>query len=50
MNKIVVPAEWEADTMNALNEATLTFQAYAIQAYKVDSLAKAAKALGLVSD
>jgi len=48
MNKIVVPEEWEADTMKALNEATLTFQAFAIQAYKVADLQAAAEALELV--
>ena len=35
--KISVDKEWEADTMNALNNATLTLQAFAIQSYGVDA-------------
>ncbi|MBQ1506484.1 MAG: hypothetical protein IIZ48_06925 [Erysipelotrichales bacterium] len=42
---INVPAEWENEEMAALNEATLTFRAYAIQAYKVDDLDAANTAL-----
>ena len=48
--KIVVPAEWGNEEMQALNEATLTFQAFAIQAYKFPTMQEALDELPILGE